>query len=86
MHQLDAGGNFVHILPAMPAGADKTFLDVRLPHAERGHALRKLAGFFKADGAMRSRFHGRQRYGALDFIEKFLIGLALETNSAVVVS
>jgi len=35
---------------AMPAGADERFLDVRLAHAERGHARGKLAFFFEADG------------------------------------
>ncbi len=55
MYEQDAGGNFIHILSAMPAGADKTFLDVRLPHAERNHALRQLVCFIKADG---QRAHG----------------------------
>ncbi len=32
-----------------------TFLDVRLTHAQRGHALRKLIFFFQADG---ERAHG----------------------------
>jgi hypothetical protein len=50
MNQHYAGGNFVHVLSTVPAGTDKTFLDVRLAHAQRVHPLRELAGFFEADG------------------------------------
>ena len=32
--------HFVHVLSAVTAGADEGFLDVRLAHAKRGHALR----------------------------------------------
>ena len=49
MEQHDAGGNFVDVLPAVAAGADERFLDVRLAHAERGHALREMVFFFEAD-------------------------------------
>ena len=45
----DAGGNFVHVLPAMPAGADERFLDIGFAHAQCRHALRELCGLFKAD-------------------------------------
>ena len=47
VEQHDAGGNFVHVLSAMPAGADKGFLDVRLAHTERGHALRRAGPPFR---------------------------------------
>ena len=47
MEQHHAGGNLVDVLSAVPAGADKGFLDVRLAHAERGHALRELGFPFR---------------------------------------
>src|ERR1017187_4919001 len=50
MHQHHTGRNLVHVLSAVAAGADKTFLDVRLAHTQRGHALRELVFFFEADG------------------------------------
>ena len=50
MHQHDARGNLVHILPTVAAGADKRFLDVRLAYGERGHARGELVFFFEADG------------------------------------
>lgn len=50
MQQHDAGGNLVHVLPAVPAAADKRFLNVHLAHAQRGHALRKLVFLFETDG------------------------------------
>jgi predicted Zn-dependent protease with MMP-like domain len=50
MEQHHAGGNFVHVLPAVAAGADKGFFDLGFAHAERGHALRELFFFFEADG------------------------------------
>lgn len=42
MQQHDAGGSFVDVLPAMAAGSDERFLDVRLANAESGHSRREL--------------------------------------------
>jgi hypothetical protein len=38
MKQLHARGRFVHVLSAMPAGADERFFDVRFTDAESRHA------------------------------------------------
>jgi hypothetical protein len=62
MAQHHAGGNLVDVLPAVAAGADKRFLDVRLAHVERGHAQRELIFFFQADG---KRTHGFNCSGGL---------------------
>jgi hypothetical protein len=50
MNELNARGYFIHVLTAMAAGTDEGFLNLRLAHAERRHALRKLGFFFEADG------------------------------------
>ena len=50
MEQHDAGGGLVDVLAAVAAGADECFVDVRLAHAERGHALGELGFLFGADG------------------------------------
>ena len=50
MQQHHAGGNLVDVLSAVAAGADKSFLDVRLAHAQRGHALCELIFLFRTDG------------------------------------
>jgi hypothetical protein len=50
MHQHHAGGRLVDVLAAVAAGTDKRLVDVGLPHAQRGHALRKLAFLFRTDG------------------------------------
>src|ERR1035438_5069999 len=50
MQQHHAGGGLVDVLSAVPAGADKGFLDVGLAHAQRGHALSELGFLFQADG------------------------------------
>jgi len=55
VHEHDAGGNFVHVLPAVTAGADEGFFNVGFAHAECGHALCKLIFFLQAD---RKRAHG----------------------------
>ena len=52
MKEHDAGGGFVDVLAAVAAGADEGFLDVGLADAERGHALRELRFFFRADGEL----------------------------------
>ena len=48
--QHDAGGDFVDVLAAMTARADKGFLDVRLRDAQGGHALGKLVFLLRTDG------------------------------------
>jgi len=40
VYEHDAGGNLVHVLSTVTAGADEGFLNVRFTHAERSHALR----------------------------------------------
>ena len=50
MNQHDARGRLVHVLPAVAARAHKGFLDVRLAHAEAGHAPRELGFLFHTDG------------------------------------
>lgn len=54
MQEHDAGGNFVHVLSAVAAGADERLFDVRLAHAERGHARSELIFLFETD---RKRAH-----------------------------
>ena len=49
VEQHHAGGDFVDVLAAMAARADKAFFDVRLAYLERGHALRQLMLFLGAD-------------------------------------
>jgi hypothetical protein len=49
MQQHDAGGDLVDVLAAVAAGTNKGFLNVRFPHAKRGHALRELSFLFQAD-------------------------------------
>ena len=46
VQQHDAGGDLVHVLPAVAARAHEAFLNVALAHAERGHA--------QAEGVIRS--------------------------------
>ena len=64
MEQHHAGGGLVDILSAVPAGADKTFFNLRLAHAQRGHALRQLAFLFSTD---RKRAHHRTFSNAKPF-------------------
>ena len=54
VEQHDAGGGLVDVLAAVPAGADKGLLDVRLAHTQRSHALGELGLFVGADGEARS--------------------------------
>jgi len=39
MKQLNAGRRFVDILPAMSAGANECFFDIRFMHTQSRHAL-----------------------------------------------
>lgn len=48
----DAGGSFVDVLAAVAAGAHKSFLQVRLLHAQFQHALSEVFGFIEADGEL----------------------------------
>lgn len=53
MAQDDAGGDFIHVLPAGAAGADEAFLEIRFRHAEARHALLERFGFIGGDGINR---------------------------------
>lgn len=55
MQQHDAGGNLVHVLPAVPTAADEGFLNINFTHPQRDHALGKLTFLFETDG---ERAHG----------------------------
>src|ERR1039458_2785794 len=50
MDQHHARRYLVHVLATVTARADKRLLNIRLAHAERRHALGKLAFLFRADG------------------------------------
>ena len=50
MQQHDAGGGFVDVLAAMPAGADEGLFQVGFADAQGGHALGELGFFVGADG------------------------------------
>src|ERR1035437_10663172 len=55
MDQHHARGCLVDILAAVTARTDKSLVNVRFAHTERGHALGELAFLFRADG---KRAHG----------------------------
>lgn len=47
MEEHDASGQFVDVLPAVPAGFDKGFLNVRFAHAQGGHPFGQLLLFWQ---------------------------------------
>lgn len=50
MKQHNARRHFVDILPSVPAGSYEALLEVRLAHAQIGHASLQLLLLFEADG------------------------------------
>ena len=50
MDEHDARGGLVDVLSAVTAGVDELLFQIGFTDAERGHALRKLGFFLRADG------------------------------------